>query len=158
MSSKKGVTLIALTTMMLLIVFLTGTLTYISMNSLELKNANQVRADLRVLDQKVEEYYLLTENLPVKGNGMTITLDETPTGGTISVTELPLEKLNKYDSGKYYLIDYEILDKIILNFSDRAYVINEGSHTIYALGGFFSSDGKEYTLPYISHINDIVEE
>lgn len=155
MRNKNGVTLIALTTMMLLIVLLTGTLTYVSINSIDLKKANEVREDLRILTDKVEEYYLKTDSLPIKGNKMTISAGNPTTTNKIGDAELPEINRNQYDSNEYYLINYELLDGVKLNHSDRAYVVNEKTHTIYAVGGFYGTEGKEYSLPYVKFINTI---
>lgn len=153
--NKKGITLVALTTMIILIIVLTGTITYVSINAIDIKLANDVKADLQQLTDKVEEYYLRTNSLPVIEPGMTISPGIPNATDKIAASELPLDKLNQYDEGKYYLINYDLLDGVILNVSDRAYVVNEVTHTIYALGGYNGSQGKEYTLPYINRVNEI---
>ena len=155
MINKKGVTLVALTTMVLLIVILTGTITYISINAIDLKRANETKADLRLLTDKVEEYFLRTDSLPISGEGMLISTGAPTATHRIGEEELPSAKRSQFDSGKYFLINYELLDGLTLNNDDRAYILNEGSHTVYVLDGYNTSQGKEYALPYINKINQI---
>lgn len=156
-NNKKGITLIALTTMIILIIMLTGTITYVSVNYFDLQKANAVKSDLMLLTDKVEEYYLKTDTLPIRGDALTISPGEATPTNKIAREELPENKLNIYDNENYYLINYELLDGLMLNNYDRAYVINEKSHTIYALGGYNTSVGKEYTLPYVRNVNKITD-
>lgn len=155
MRNKKGITLVALTTMVLLIILLSSTITFISVNALDLKRSNEVKADLRLLTDKVEEYFLSNDSLPTTGEGMLISLGAPTQTNKIASTELPASKRNQFDRGRYFLINYDLLDGIILNSVDRAYVVNEGSHTVYVLDGYETSQGKEYALPYVNKINKI---
>ena len=71
----------------------------------------------------------------------------------IGANELPENKRNQFDSDSYFLINYDLMDRLSLNNVDRAYVVNEGSHTVYVLDGFETTGGKEYALPYVNKIN-----
>lgn len=153
MKNKKGVTLVALTTMVLLIVLLTGTITFISVNAIDLKRANEVKADLRVLTDRIEEYYLKNDSLPITGSAMLISSGSPSATHKIGANELPENKRNQFDSDSYFLINYDLMDRLSLNNVDRAYVVNEGSHTVYVLDGFETTGGKEYALPYVNKIN-----
>lgn len=157
-NNKNGITLVALGTMIILIITLTGTLTYVSVNAIDIKKANEIKTDLMTLTNKVDEYYLRTSTLPTIGDAMKISSGDPTSTHKIGSEELPLGKLNKYDNENYYLIDYNLLDGITLNNSDRAYIINEKSHTIYVLNGYNTSVDKEYTLPYVNKVNEIEDE
>ena len=153
MNNKRGVTLVALITLIILIILLTSTITYVSINAIDVKRANEVKADLRVLTDRIEEYFLKNNSLPITGKGMTISTGSPTSTNKIGRDELPKNKRNQFDSDKYFLINYDLFDGLILNDVDRAYVVNEGSHTVYVLGGYNTSQGKDYALPYIDRIN-----
>ena len=153
MKNKKGITLIALTTMIVLITIIMSSITYVSLNAIEMKKSNEIKADLRILTDKVEEYYLQSGVLPTKGNAMKISSGDPTTTAKIGAEELA--KKNKFDNSDYYLINYQLLDRVVLNDSDRAYVVNDKTHTVYVLGGYNTSVGKEFYLPYVNDINNL---
>ena len=143
--NKKGITLVSLVTMIILIMLIMGSMTYVSVNALDIKEGIGVKSDLRILTDKVQEYYLKTGRIPED-----IYLEYPQ---SILPEELP--KRNKYDNNNYFTINYELLGGVNLNNSDRVYVVNEATHTVYVLDGFNSSNSKEYHLPYVYNINAI---
>lgn len=163
-NKKRGVTLIALATMIILIVMLMGTITYMSANAFQMKHTNEIKSDLMNLTSKIEEYYLNTNSLPITGVAQTITENDPLGENEISANDLPYDKVNEYDYlsmeeynfDNYYDINYELLDGLILNDSTRRYVINEITHTVYVVGGYETSLGKEYSLSYVKKINSSI--
>lgn len=143
--NKKGITLVSLVTMIVLIMLIMGSMTYVSVNALDIKEGIGIKSDLRILTDKIQEYYLKTGSLPIKESFL-YNVD-------ISVDELP--KRNKYDGIDYHAINYDLLGGVNLNNSDRAYLVNETTHTVYVLDGFNASNSKEYHLPYVYNINAI---
>ena len=117
-----------------------------SLSRVEINNLNKMKNDLQLLEDKVSNYYLKYNVLPVlrnKDDNTIIKYDGT--------------NLNFYkdarDNENYYIIDLEAMDGISLyygelgfvnpNTSDDVYIINEKSHQIYYVRGI-ELDGKLY--------------
>jgi len=121
----------------------TGTITYTSLDTMKLRKLDDMYNDIRLLNQKVTNYYIENNELPVL-EGMTIKSDDLPENLMNLVNNKHLS-----NSGNYYIIDLEKLGGITLkngkqykdysidNPDDNTdvYIINEASNIIYYLKG-----------------------
>lgn len=135
--NKKGITLVSLVitiAVMLIIASITVTTTY---NKFEINNSKKMQNDIELLNDKVSNYYLKYNALPIVRNS-----ENTPI--TYSASELNFTK-DANDNEIYYIIDLSALGDITLNYgqdgfnnpknSDDVYIINEKSHHIYYIKG-----------------------
>lgn len=151
--NNKGITLVALmvTVIVLLIITTAGIST--TLDRFELNDYKKMKSDLELLEDKVSDYYLKYEGLPMKrlsdGNIEAFSYTEYINGLT-NVNQEPA--INANDNDIYYIIDLEALGNITLNYGkdykenldkDDFYIINEQSHTIYYVKGV-EMDGVTY--------------
>lgn len=142
LKNNKGVTMIALVVTIIIMAILLTVVNYGSQKGLEMKDLNNMYADILILDEKVALYYLNTGKLPIKEPATKINV----------VGNIKDNNPNNKDD-EFYELDITKLDNITLNnmkdkrnSSDR-YVINAVSHTIYYQKGV-RIDGKPYyTIP-----------
>lgn len=151
--NNKGITLVALmvTVIVLLIITTAGIST--TLDRFELNDYKKMKSDLELLEDKVSDYYLKYEGLPMirlsDGNIEAFSYTEYINGLT-NVNQEPA--INANDNDIYYIIDLEALGNITLNYGkdykenlgkDDFYIINEQSHTIYYVKGV-KMDGVTY--------------
>jgi len=141
--NEKGVSLATLVITVIIMTLVTGTITYTSLDTMKLRKLDDMYNDIRLLNQKVTNYYIENNELPVL-EGMTIKSDDLPENFMNLVNNKHLS-----NSGNYYIIDLEKLGGITLkngkqykdysidNPDDNTdvYIINEASNIIYYLKG-----------------------
>ena len=159
---NKGISLVSLVITIAVMLIITSITVSVSYNRFEINNLNKLKNDLELLEDKVSNYYLKYNVIPVlrkKDDNTIIKYDETTLNFNKDVR----------DNGNYYIIDLEAMDGISLNYgkegfenpntSDDVYIINEKSHQIYYVRGI-ELDGKLYHSILdnneISVTNDII--
>ena len=137
---NKGITLIALSITVIIILIITGVLLYASQDSMYIKKLTNMQNDIEILRDKISLYYSEHGDIPVKTEYQDI--GNLETAGVIGVN----------DTGKFYIIELESLEGLTLNygedyevykangyqyFSDLTdiYIINADSHNIFYVEG-----------------------
>lgn len=139
--NSNGITLVTLTITIAVMIIIASVTVYTSMDRFEINNLNKMINDIEFLKDKVLNYYLKYNELPI--------IKE------IEYTNINFEvDVNDNDNEKYYIIDLEAMEDIALNYgkegfenrnslNDDVYIINEKSHQIYYVKGI-ELNGKYY--------------
>lgn len=139
--NNKGVTMVALVITIIIMIILLSVINYGSKTGIEMKNLNNMYADILILEDKIALYYLNNGELPIlkKSN--------------LSTVNANILENNPNNNDKFYVIDISLLENITLNnmkdprnTSDR-YIINEKSHTVYYQKGITIEGKTYYTIP-----------
>ena len=154
---ERGITLVSLVIIIGIMTIIASTVVSISLDRFEINNLRKMYNDIELLQDKVSNYYLKYEVLPVKRN------NNTPIQYNYST--LDFEK-NSDDNEKYYILDLKAMDGISLNYgasgfeqpntSDDVYIINELSHTIYYVKGVELKGTTYHTLMKNDLANDTI--
>lgn len=147
MKNEKGITLIVLLITVIIMILISGTVITISMDRFKINDTRKLINDLELLQEKVSNYYLQYESLPILRN----------TDGTAKQYTKALNfKTDSGDNGVYYIIDLLALDNISLNYgkegfkdpnnSNDLYIINEKTHTIYYVRGIEFGEDAKYSI------------
>lgn len=154
MKHSKGITLLILVISIIMILIITGTLTYSAYEYIELKAVKNMYNDIEKLDDKVASYYSKYGDIPVEQIYDNSILQ--------SMLTAIGENLNPNDGNTYYVLELNALDGISLNYGqgygdykngsdinniDNIYIINDISHTIYYPKGIKVSGKTYYTTP-----------
>ena len=67
LKNEKGVTLLALTITIIVMVIVTGTLIYNTNNQVQVQKIDKLYSDIEQIKDKVSEYYISNKKLPTKG-------------------------------------------------------------------------------------------
>ena len=146
MKKQKGITLVSLIITIVLLLIITGTTVYTSVDRFKINNLKKMYNDIELLDDKVNNYYLKYGGLPVIKDAQ---------NNPVSYTHTAID-FNKdvNDNNNYYIIDLSAIGNITLNYgkdgyespnsSDDVYIINEKSHTVYYVRGIEYTDGNLY--------------
>lgn len=142
---SKGITLVSLVIVIVVMLIIAGITLNVSFDRFEINNLKKMLSDLELLEDKVNNYYLEYNELPIvrdsRDSAITYTIPEN------------FEK-NSGDNENYYIINLKALEKgVALNYgkdwsenpisSDDVYIINEQSHNIYYAKGI-KMKGKYY--------------
>lgn len=149
MKSNRGVALATLVVAVLIMLTITGTIAYTSLDTMKLRQLDYMYNDIRLLNQKITNYHLENDELPILEN----TIEYADIIDVVTKEEAGDKvKINPNDSEEdYYIIDLEKLGGITLKYGrdygkykensanideDKdVYIINKMSHTIYYLKG-----------------------
>ena len=150
MKKQEGITIVALTITVLLFLLILSTITFTSLSSIQIRQLNNMYADIINLQEKIDLYYLKNGFLPI---------DVSKKVEYSSDIEWLVDR-NPNDGNVYYELDSESfkkLDGITLNNSedDDKFYINEQSHTIYYSNGIQVEEGtpKIYTMDLSEYQN-----
>lgn len=146
MKRDKGITLVSLIITIVLLLIITGTTVYTSVDRFKINNLKKMYNDIELLDDKVNNYYL-------KYGGLPVIKDAKNNPESYTHTALYFNK-DVNDNENYYIIDLAAIGDITLNYgkdgyespngSDDVYIINEKSHTVYYVRGIEYTDGNLY--------------
>lgn len=120
---NKGITLMAEVITIILLLLIVSIITYSSMSSLQVRNLNDMYADIVNIQDKAANYYLKYGKAPV-------TTTQVP-GTVISAMS---DELNPNDDGNYYVVNLSNLNNISLNnkqTDENYYFINNKTLTVY---------------------------
>ena len=171
---NKGVTLLALTVTIIVLLLISGTIITQIPNLLNTKKVNKLYNDIEVLNSKISDYYKDFGELPVfaikystKAQLDNLIRSNGEKNNSPIKTEQSTTTPN--DSDNYYVIDVEKLDGLTLNYGygedfnsvkqlvdsddediisssiDEIYIINELTHQIYYPHGIFANNIMYYT-------------
>lgn len=165
---ERGVTLLALTITIIVLLIVTSIVISNGIKQLGLKKVNNLEVDIESISSKVIDYYLKNETLPVFEKKYFNNKNELETflanKGAIQIESI----LNPNDSGSYYVIDLSKIDGLTLNYGERfkewtdesitynnlqeIYIINETSLQIYF------PQGIKYANEYYFTKENLAEE
>lgn len=136
--NNKGITMITLIVTILVISIIAGVTIYQSVENIKARKIDLLYADLELLEDKVNTYYLNNGGLPIK--------EEFKGSENFKTVK------NVNDNDVYYVIDISSLDGVSLNMKldftgDDVYIMNEQTHTVYYPKGLTIDNETYYTLP-----------
>lgn len=139
-NNNKGITIISLLITVAIMLIISSTAIYTSMDRFEINKLNKMYNDINLLSDKVANYYLRYGELPVIKNN------------EYTYTNLNFNK-NINDDNTYYIINLSAMESISLNYgmegfdnpnrSDDVYVVNNASHNVYYVKGI-KANGNIY--------------
>ena len=143
LKNNKGITLVSLIITIVVMVIISSVTLYTSMDRFEINSLQKLYNDLKLLSDKVSNYYLKYNGLPVVRDNNSNEIIE------YTYSTLEFEK-NEAD---YYILDLEAIGGLSLNYgkegfespntSDEVFIINEKTHQIYYVKGV-ELEGKMY--------------
>lgn len=125
LKENKGITLIALVMTVIILLILSGAMVYNSTNQIKIKKINDLKNDIQILSEKIEDYYIKYGSLPVlcdyTADNITTLKNKTDFQNLINQNASARSatistEINKNDGDKYEVIDLERLDGISLNY------------------------------------------
>jgi len=129
---QNGITLVSLIIVIVLMLIISSTVVNVSLDRFEINNFNKMKNDIELLKDKVSNYYL-------KYNGLPVIRDENNEPIEYTYTDFDLE------SGKYYILDLSAMEGVSLNYgklgfenpntTKDVYVINQLTYNIYYVKG-----------------------
>lgn len=148
--NNSGITMVSLIITIVVMLIVASTTVFVSLDRFESNNLDKMYNDIKLLADKVNNYYLKYNGLPVARKATSnepIKYDYT----TFEFTK------NINDNDNYYILDLTAMEGISLNYgeggfeapnlSDDVYIINEKSHQIYYVRGVEVEDIIYYTIP-----------
>jgi len=129
---QNGITLVSLVIVIVLMLIISSTVVNVSLDRFEINSFNKMKNDIELLKDKVSNYYLKYNGLPVIRND----------------NNEPVEYIYTsldFESGKYYILDLSAMEGVSLNYgkagfespntTNDVYVINDLTHNIYYIKG-----------------------
>lgn len=155
---ENGVTLIALTIAVIIILTLTGMIVYSAKDSVYIKNLTNMKNDISNLRDKVSSYYSEYGKIPA-------TTEYTDVSNLQSA-----DILGENDTGKFLVIELKYLDGLTLNYGKDyekykageysnitdltdIYVINENSNNIFYIEGIRVKENGQTKMYYTDYTN-----
>ena len=155
---EKGITLVSLVITIVLMLIIAGTTVHVSLDRFEINKFNKMKNDIELLQDKVSNYYLKYNTLPVLR-------EDDGSGKLYTYTTLDFEK-NNGDNENYYILDLEAMEGISLNYgeegfenpnaSEDVYIINEDSHVIYYVKGIELKENMYHYFNRNSNVEDSI--
>ena len=159
----KGVTLVALTIAVIIILIITGMIVYSAKDSVYVKNLTNMRNDISNLKDKVSLYYSEYGEIPAETEDPDIS--NLQSAGVIGAN----------DTGKFLIIELENLDGLTLNYGKDyekykandytnltdltdIYIINENSHNIFYVQGVSVKENDGTKMYYTDYTEGDKEE
>ena len=159
---NKGITLIALSITVIIILIITGVLLYASQDNMYIKKLTNMQNDIEILRDKISLYYSEHGDIPVKTEYQDI--GNLETAGVIGVN----------DTGKFYIIELESLEGLTLNYGEDyevykannytyspdltdIYIINETSHNIFYVEGIKVTENGSTQMYYTDYTQGDLE-
>lgn len=150
--NNKGITMVSLIITIAVLLIISSITVYTSLDRFEINNYNKMKNDIELLSDKVSNYYL-------KYNGLPVLRDSENNLIKYTYTTLEFDE-NVNDNENYYILDLGAMEGISLNYgkegfenpntSKDVYIINENSHRIYYVQGIELND----TIYYTNTINE----
>jgi len=167
--SNKGVTLMALTITIIVMLIITSTVIYNTKNHIRVEKLNKFYNDIENIDSKIEDYYLKYGEVPTIGEvycnktELENLLTTNSNNANVALYMIDNVKINPNDGDEYFITDLHKLDGLTLNYGyddyklikeaiekkesieefNEIYIINKESHQIYYPAGIIT-DGKMY--------------
>lgn len=103
--NNRGITLVSLIITIVVMFIIAGTTVYTSLRRFEINRLNKMYNDIRLLSDKVANYYLKYNGLPVVRNSSNNPI-------IYPVSSLDFEK-NVNDNTNYYILDLRAMERIV---------------------------------------------
>lgn len=150
--NDKGVTLVALTITVIVLLVIANIIIYNVRDSLSVENLKNMQTDIENLSDKISNYYTQYGAIPAKIEYTN--LANLQDAGIISP---------EVDTGKFYIIDLSAIENLTLTYGEDykkitnqstneqiqaledLYIINENSHNIFYVKGITIDNEKFYT-------------
>lgn len=138
MRNNKGITITTLVVTVIIMLILSSTIIMKISDSKDVSKLNNLYADIKILEDKVLEYYNDYGTLPIKGE-----------------PKAPL--LSMENGNKYYEIDLNKLENITLNYGHGndekdIYVVSGDTLDVYYYKGVAYEGKKYYTYEYAKNL------
>lgn len=146
-NNNKGVTLVALTITVVILLIVTNIIIYNVKDNLGIEKLKNLQNDIEELNDKISIYYTQYGNIPAKYKYDNI--DNIRSSGVIS---------DVMDTGDFYVIDLSAIENLTLTYGkdyeqinadgstlNDVYIINENSHNIFYAKGVSIKDQNYYT-------------
>lgn len=178
---NKGVTLLALTITIIVMLIITSTIIYNTNIHVRTEKINKLYNDIENISNKIEDYYLKYGEIPTIGNvycdktGLNYLLSNNANAQNATLKTINDVMINPNDGDEYYIIDLEKLEGLTLNYGygddyktakntpdsittdlDEVYIINKATHQIYYPSGVFADDFMYYS--YSLDTNEAINE
>ena len=155
---NKAISLVSLVVIIAVMLLISSITISVSYDRFEINNLNKMLNDLEFLRDKVSNYYLRYDVLPLVRN---------QANEPIKYSYKALEfDPSANDNENYYIIDLKAMDGMSLNYglegfynpntSDDVYIINEQSHNIYYPRGIEWDGDKYYSIADNERISDTI--
>lgn len=177
-SSKKGFSLTTMAITVIVMIVILGSLTFATVDSINVRKLNKFYDDLRQLNDAVESYYLKYNELPVSSSKGKITISKDDNKNHVELEEIgfvlksgaskveldsfvnpndyayTVSSDGKEENGDatYAYLNLSLLKNLSLNYKDDDYIINTQSHTIYNKTGI-EVDGRTYNYLPLKYVN-----
>lgn len=153
-NENRGVTLVALTITVVILLIVTNIIIYNVKDNLGIETLRNMQSDIEKLNDKVANYYAQYGEIPANRQVEYTTINQIKTAGLIS---------EKIDTGKFYIIDLSAIENLTLTYGkdynkiksemteqeiqnlEDIYIINEASHNIFYVKGIEIKGEKFYT-------------
>ena len=162
LKNQKGITMIALTITIIVLMIITS-ITIVNMNgSLKMKKLNRLYDDISNLKTKIDTYYMEYKELPTKGQYC----DKTALTSILTTNGATDVSLDANDGDNYYVIDLSKMEGVTLNYGREyslwesgttiqdLYIVNGQSHQIYYPKGI-EFDNELYYSYFTSETNEV---
>lgn len=149
-NTNKGITMVSLIITIVVIFIIAGTTVHTSLKRFEINELSKMYNDIKLLSDKVANYYL-------RYNGLPVVKDSSNNSIIYPISSLNFDK-NVNDNSNYYILDLKAMEGLSLNYGEEGlnnstvsakdiYIVNEASHVVYYVKGI-EVDGIVYhTLP-----------
>lgn len=149
-NNSKGITMVSLIITIMVMFIIAGTTVYTSLDRFKVNELSKMYNDIKLLSDKVSNYYL-------QYNGLPVIRDNSNNPIVYPVSSLNFDK-NVNDNTNYYILDLKTMEGIVLNYgadginnpttsAKDIYVVNEASHVIYYVKGIETEGVLYHTLP-----------
>ena len=135
--NNKGITMVSLIITIVVMFIISSITIHTSLDRFEINKYNKMVNDIKLLSDKVRDYHL-------KYNGLPVMRDSDNNKIKYTYTSLEFDK-NINDNSNYYILDLGAMEGITLNYGEEGYkapntskdvyIINENSHQIYYVKG-----------------------
>lgn len=152
--NSNGITLVSLIITIAVMMIIASITVSTSMDRFEINNLNKMINDIEFLKEKVSNYYLKYNELPVVKDADNKSIEYTNINFSVDTN----------DNEKYYIIDLESMGDIALNYgkegfenansSDDVYIINEKTHNIYYVKGIEWNEEYHHFISDSNGAND----
>lgn len=153
LKKNKGVTMISLIVTIALMLIIASITVYSSYDRFEINSYRKMINDIEYLNEKIANYYLKYNSLPILRNSSNEKVQYTYTKPTFA-------------NGIYYIVDLEAMDGIALNYgkegfekpnkSNDVYVIDLNSHQVFYVKGVKVKGEYRYTIVNKNNIDDTI--
>jgi len=154
LNEDRGVTLVALTITVVVLLIVTNIIIYNVRDNLGIETLRNMQSDIETLSDKVANYYAQYGEIPANKEIEYTNINQIRTAGVIS---------ENIDTGKFYIIDLSAIENLTLTYGkdynkitaemteqevqnlEDIYIINEASHNIFYVKGIKIKEEKFYT-------------